>query len=497
MRKILFPLLLFLFVFYQISFSYTYREGDWTSYTMTRYVSSIAMDDHTVYFGTSGGVIRCNKIDKQWAKPFTTSNGLPDNRVNRIAFDPDNDQLWIDTPLGIASYNPTFKEWRSGATFPYELVKSDKDSLQLPNFLMEFGYNFNPEGYILDQRLSRYNVIDYLRDDWGDNVWLATWGLGVAFGFLRSWNLELHPFGLYQNDVKDVCIDGQIIWFGGNDVFQYPEGITRYDRAKEKWEHFIEGYENALRDASVNSIKAGKDFVWFGTSRGMASYSKKEDSWRFYTRSKGLSSNQIICLEYYQNLDSKKGDVLFIGTSMGICFYRTSRDSIAQIEDDNVNSEYINCLKVAQNYLWIGTKLGIYRISLTDSARGIFSTPDGITLSNVNDIETDRKKIWFATDKGILGYDSNTGEREAYQLSGSYPGSRPLKLAVDDKNVWVGTENGVWKMNRQNKVWVNFTIFDGLIDNDIQAITLDGDYIWFGTPQGATLFYWNNPFLLK
>jgi len=497
MRKLLFPLLLSLFVFCQVSFSYTYREGDWTSYTMTRYVSSIAMDDHTVYFGTSGGVIHYGKIDKQWGKPFTTSDGLPDNRISRIAYDSDNGELWVDTPLGISSYNLTFKRWQSRALFPDELVKSDKDSLKLPNFFMEFGYDFNPQGSIFDQRLARYDITDYLTDDWGDHVWLATWGLGVAFGSLRSWNLELYRFGLYQNDVKDICVDGQIIWFGGNDIFQYPEGITRYDRTKEKWEYFIEGYETALRSASVNSIKSGKEFVWFGTLRGLASYSKKEDSWKFYTRSRGLGSNQINALEYYQNPDGKRGNILFIGTSAGLYYYRAVKDSIAQLEDDNVNSEYVNCLKVAQNNLWIGTKFGIYRISLTDSTRGVLSTPDGIVSSNINDIETDGKKIWFATDRGILGYDPNTGEREVYQLSGNYPGSRPLKLAVDKTNLWAGTENGIWKMDRQSKVWANFTTFDGLIDNDIQAITLDGDHIWFGTPRGATLFYWNNPLLLK
>jgi len=34
---------------------------------------------------------------------------------------------------------------------------------------------------------------------------------------------------------------------------------------------------------------------------------------------------------------------------------------------------------------------------------------------------------------------------------------------------------------------------DGLLDNLVQDLVLDGDYIWFGTPEGVTRFFWNNP----
>lgn len=491
MRKISFLLLFFLLIFNQVSFSYIYREGDWVSYTMTRYVSSIAMDNKTVYFGTNGGLVRYNKFERNWEKPFTTSDGLPDNRINQVAYDPNSDEIWVDTPLGVASHNPTFKEWRMEVDFPWELVQSDRDSLKLPNFFTEFGYDFYSEGYILDRRLSRYEVTDYLRDDWGDNLWVATWGLGVGFGSLRNWNLELYSFGLYQNDVKDICIDDDVIWFGGNDIFQDREGITKYNRAEGNWEYLVEGYENNLRSVSINDIEASNDFVWFGTTRGLGIYNKEKENWKFYTRSKGLSNNYITCLEYYQ--EAKRKEVLFIGTSDGLCYYNIEKDSIVQFADEDINSEHINCLKVAQDYLWIGTEFGVYRILLLGGNRGIFSTPDGITLSNVNDIEDDKKKVWFATGRGILGYDPNTAEREVYQLSGNYPGERPLKLTVDEENLWVGTQSGIWKMDKETKNWENFIIFDGLIDNDIQAITLDGDYIWFGTPWGATRFYWNNP----
>ena len=49
------------------------------------------------------------------------------------------------------------------------------------------------------------------------------------------------------------------------------------------------------------------------------------------------------------------------------------------------------------------------------------------------------------------------------------------------------------EFNKESKAWVHYTVFDGLADNRVLDIALDGDYVWFGTPKGVTLFYWNDP----
>ncbi|MFH1335459.1 MAG: hypothetical protein ABII96_02990, partial [Candidatus Zixiibacteriota bacterium] len=41
-----------------------YLEGDWVSYSVFRYVTSVALDYRHVYFGTTGGVTRYDRWDK-------------------------------------------------------------------------------------------------------------------------------------------------------------------------------------------------------------------------------------------------------------------------------------------------------------------------------------------------------------------------------------------------------------------------------------------------
>ena len=59
--------------------------------------------------------------------------------------------------------------------------------------------------------------------------------------------------------------------------------------------------------------------------------------------------------------------------------------------------------------------------------------------------------------------------------------------------VWAATNRGVLKFNRKSRSWRTFTTEDGLIDNRVNDILLDGDYVWFGTERGITQFYWNDP----
>ncbi|MGB2989182.1 MAG: hypothetical protein WBC98_04420, partial [Candidatus Zixiibacteriota bacterium] len=43
-----------------------YLEGDWVSYSVFRYVTSIAYDFDQVYFGTTGGVTRYDRFNHHW-----------------------------------------------------------------------------------------------------------------------------------------------------------------------------------------------------------------------------------------------------------------------------------------------------------------------------------------------------------------------------------------------------------------------------------------------
>ncbi len=488
-----------------VSGSGRYREGDWVSFSTFRYVTSIAMDFDHVYFGTTGGVIRYDRYEKKWDLPFTTSDGLPDNWIRNIAYDPDRNEIWVDTYAGAAMYQPVFEEWSHEFDFPEDLAESDTSNINLPNFFMDFGLTHLPDGQIMDSHLFEYRITDYLKGDL-DDLWIGTWGLGAGLASLRHLQLKMLDFGLYDKDVKAILIDDDQMWFGGSGFFYRSQGVTRYDRKTGTWTYYFAPYTPSLVSNQVSVMEADVRFVWFGTEDGLARFDKKEDIWRSYNTFKELPDNEVSAL-------GRDGDTLWIGTRYGLAICDLKKDSIHKVSDPLVKGIYIHSILADSHFVWVGTERGVYTLDKSKNNWYRFSTPDNILFGQVrsiakySDAPTDsssegstprktysgRDEIWFGSDMGILGYNPVTNERMAYQSKIDFPEVPVIKLVCDKRYVWVATQNGVLRLDKKLKLWTKYTTEDGLLDDFVQDVVLDGDYIWFGTPQGVTRFFWNNP----
>ncbi len=471
-----------------------YLEGDWVSYSVFRYITSIALDYDYVYFGTTGGVTRYDRFNQHWASPFTTSDGLPDNWIKNIAYDPERDEIWADTYGGAAMYHPVFGEWSTEHEFPKDLSRSDTSNLRLPDLFTDFGPTTAGSYWVMDSRLDRYPITNYLRGDFDDELWVATWGLNAGLATLRHLRLKMLKFGLYDRDVKAILIDGGDVWYGGTGRLSPSCGITRYNRKKETWEYFSAEYVPFLSSDQVNVMEADSLYVWLGTQGGLVHMRKKDSTFRSYTSFQGLPDNEVTALE-------SDGTYLWIGTERGLAFYDFRYDSLKAVKDPLLKDLYVFSVLSDSYYVWVGTERGVYTLDKEKKTWFRFITPDGLLNGQVRSIArwSDQKvssgkdELWFGTDMGILGYSPTSDKRRVYHNKMNFPEVNVVKLACDKKNVWVATKDGVWKLNRTTDIWIKYTTEDGLLDNNVQDLVLDGDHIWFGTPQGATRFFWNNP----
>ncbi len=471
-----------------------YLEGDWVSYSVFRYITSIALDYDRVYFGTTGGVTRYDRFDQHWDPPFTTSDGLPDNWIKNIAYDPERDEIWADTYSGAAMYHPVFGQWSTEHEFPKDLSRSDTSNLKLPDLFTEFGPTTAGSYWVMDSHLDRYPITNYLRDDFDDELWIATWGLNAGLASLRHLQLKMLKFGLYDRDVKAILIDRDDLWFGGTGLWSPSRGITRYNRRKETWEYYSTEYVPFFSSDQVNVMESDSHYVWLGTQKGLTRMRKKDSTWRSYTSFKGLPDNEVTALE-------SDGRYLWIGTERGLALYDLKYDSLQAIKDPLLKDLYIFSVLSDSYYVWVGTERGVYTLDKEKKTWYRFTTPDGLLNGRVRSIarwsdqkvSTGKEEIWFGTDMGILGYSPVSDKRRVYDNRMNFPEVDVVKLACDVKNVWVATKSGVWKLSRSTDIWIKYTIDDGLLDNNVQDLVLDGDHIWFGTPQGATRFFWNNP----
>jgi len=521
-----------------------YEPGDWTSYSMTRWITSLAEGREYVYFGTSGGVIRYNFYSNKWDTPWTISDGLADNFVQAVAYDVNTDYFWCSTRQGVSVYRTTFRRWENffkdelglsanddivsigfddryvwletkSATFLrsenqqglFSRVSSTEVAIdqikwfgrrannfnKLPNLFMQGGYFFDPEGFIKDHRLNSYKITSYLKDPWGV-IWIGSWGIGAGKADYRIEVLELIPYGLFIKNVNAVEMDSDNnIWAGGIGSYGNESGITFWDTNRNRWTDYQARFINDLYSDQVTSIAVDDSCVWFGTQHGLACYSPAQNQWTTYDVSSGLGDNYVLDVEV-------DADNVWIGTFDGLSridkkTLGTKNFSIREIARKDLLRKKVYDIEIMNNLLWLGTEYGVYVYDKDKKVGGFEDDPNGPMNDEVTAVGVlDDQEVWFGLPDGIEVFDMKTrqwlGAPERRFLSTNDVNY----LVVDQYAAWVATNNGVLKYDKARNRWVEFTMEDGLPSNIVNCIMLDGDYVWFGTPEGLTRFYWNAPY---
>ena len=512
-----------------------YRPGDWVSVSMTRYVTSIAQSHDDVYFGTTAGITRYDFINGHWEWPYTTSDGLENDRIRIVVYDFATGYLWCATDTGVSYVVPGSEKWWNA---PYaslgigpvtsigmgrkylwlessgKLVKGDRmgsgfweattqeameDSVQwrgargqdfirtLPYLFAPEGYVFFQQGYIQDMKLRQFDITDAFQDAFF-HLWLATWGLGSCAADVATFQLNLLPYGLYVEDVQAMAWDEDgSMWIGGRHPPGENGGITLWDRENNTWIYFEVQFIPHLLSDDITSIVTDTACVWFGTREGLARYDKKNNAWRTWTVFDNLWDNRV-------HFVALGDSVLWVGTELGINRILLPSMVVEKIEDKRLIRRRIYCLAKDGNTVWAGTDRSIFRYAGGKNGWESVSGYAGMLVDTVTAISVWRNEVWFGTNDGIEMYAKKQKDWLGFP-SMHYPTQGPIHaLVADSAVVWAGTERGVLKYVKREDRWRVYTTDDGLLDNSVRWILLDGDYVWFGTARGLTRFYWNAPY---
>lgn len=521
-----------------------YEPGDWTSYSMTRWVTSLAEGQEYIYFGTSGGVLRYNFYSNKWETPWTTSDGMADNYVQAVAYDFNTDYFWCSTPQGMSVYRTNFRRWENFFKDEFSLSLTDEiisigfddrsvwlesklgqffwsqnqqgyfarvspsevpvqqinwfgargsNLNNLPNFVMYDGYFFDPAGFLRDFRLNTYRVTSFLNDRWGA-MWIGSWGAGIGKADYRIQILELMPYGLFIKNVNAMALDSEgNIWAGGIGAYGDESGITYWNNRTNTWTNYQARFITNLFSDQVTSIALDDSCIWFGTQHGLACFSPEKNDWRTFDVSWGLGDNYVFDVE----VDEKN---VWVGTADGLSqiikdSLRTKKFRIQEIARKDLLRKKVYAIEIMQNLLWLGTEYGVYIYDTAEKTGGFEDDPNGPMNDEVRAVGIyEDKEVWFGLEDGVEVFNMES------QTWGGVPERRFLSstfvnyIAVDSSAAWFATDNGVLKFDKTRQRWVHFTTEDGLLSNYVNCILLDGDYVWFGTPEGLTRFYWNAPY---
>ena len=460
-------------------------KGQAVTWADFSYINHIASSINRVYFATTGGITRFNKIENCWELPLTGAAGFGNEQVKRIWVEQFDERLYVQTEFGFYEYDVLFDRWYPIDKLP-QIETGCKHVATPEDLLPSDGIMFIDGDVVTDMSHRRFVISDIL-DDGSGNLWIGTWGNGAGQAGSSARLMQLLPYGLLQNRVNAIYRDDSLLWISGALGNSYHSGVSVFHPERNEFFYIESGVYSEFSASDVNCLEGDAKWIYIGTAEGLyvADRARREVV-DYVGRNQGLADFNVLCLR-------KVGDSLFLGTARGLDLLDFTTDSIKHLYTNQFSNRLIYDLDLVDNHLWIASGVGAYRLSLETGKLQKFNDPHGVLFSRVYDVEHYGSRVWLASDGGVLSLDINTGATEPYADILRRVDSRAL--AVNDSIVAVASDVGmtIIFLGRTKSFSRDFTTEDGLASNYVYSLVLDGDYIWIGTDRGLTRFLWNNP----
>ena len=320
------------------------------------YVNSVASSLKRVYFATTEGIIRFNKLEDNWDDPLTGSASILYQEILRVWVDTFDEKLYAETVTGLYEYDIFFGSWLPISHIP-QLNSNYNHTAPPDDLLPQSGENYFGGGNFADPLGRQYSISDMILDESG-TYWIGTWGKGAARASVTSRVVEQLPFGLTQNRVGTIFYEDSLLWLAGKFHGQRRTGITGFDPVTFSSIQIESGVTTGFPVANINCLLGDKDYLFIGTDEGLMLMDRSSHRIvRQLERRHGLLDDNILSL-------AAIGDTLFIGAQGGLSIITNDFDSIAAVYPEQFYNQTIYDIEIIDNYIWIASSVGAYRLSL-------------------------------------------------------------------------------------------------------------------------------------
>jgi ligand-binding sensor domain-containing protein len=499
------------------------------------YIGAIAVDGAgRLWFGGGGvsvldhGGTPFDKADDTWAT-FTTADGLAEAYVYAIAVDGAG-RLWVGAFVAacVGACVPTngWYCWTEGgaSVLDHGGTPFDKSDDTWATFTTADG--------LAD------NGVEAIAVDGAGRLWFGTVGGGVSVLDHRgtpfdkgddTWATLTTADGLAGNNVHDIAVDGAgRLWatvygfnFGGVSVLD--DGGTPFDETDDAWATFTTAdglYENYIGAIAVDG--AGR--LWVGAygsmwgwvsvlDHGGTPFDKGDDTWATFTADYSLSSRiAAIAVDGAGRLWFGGGGVSVL--DHGGTPFDEGDDAWATFTTaDGPVDNAVHAIAVdGTGRLWFGMYGGGVSVldhggtpfDKSDDTWAAFTTADDLASNDVEAIAVDGEgRLWFGTvgggvsvlDHGGTPFDKDDDVWATFTTADGLADNDVRAIVVHGAGrLWFGTygggvsvlNHGGTPFDEADDTWATFTTADGLADNDVETIAVDGrGHLWFGTDGGV------------
>ena len=290
-------------------------------------------------------------------------------------------------------------------------------------------------------------------------------------------------FRVGENNVKDIYIDGKLVWVATSN------GVIRYNTETDDFRMF-DNRDGLLSKGIFHVSKVGEHMVVGTYGGGMSMFDEATEKWENYNIPNGLADAFV-----YKVIKASNGDV-WIATWSGANRIRggdlkdRSKWDVYTVENTKgglPNDWVYSLLEGKDGVIWFATEGGLARFK--DDKWQNWNHDKGVGV----DFETIKNDPQFGTDPAKFSEHHAKQAREmgleGVSGGGAYNPNYIVSLLVDkDGIVWCGTWGGGLARFDGSK-WKNYSMADGLPGNHVFMLNQDpAGKMWVGTNNGLASF---------
>jgi ligand-binding sensor domain-containing protein/serine phosphatase RsbU (regulator of sigma subunit) len=337
------------------------------------------IEDHQgyIWIATAKGISIYNDQNgtfREISKMEDEAFSLKENHI-RFLMEDKAHSIWCGTESsGISVYH------RSLGKFNHVFSKSEKDFAPLSNTIFAFcegkendiwiatiGSGITKMNFVKNEKthftreknLTHDNVLCFERS--GDLIWFGTWGGGLGVVDLNTEKfsepkIKTSNIGLSNNTIIDIEKDKN-----GNLWLATFNGLNFYDVKKDSCFAFTKS--NGFPFSVIYSLLLDGDYIWVGTrGDGLIKLNVKTNQHEKFVKATGnqssISDNTIHAI-------FKDGNYLWLSTKNGLSRMNLKNNTFKDYYDsDGLSSNFVlGVLKDKQNNLWVSTNNGITRFN--------------------------------------------------------------------------------------------------------------------------------------
>ncbi len=318
-------------------------------------------------------------------------------------------------------------------------------------------------------------------------LWISTHGSGVLRTILTNNNCFVSEIYTNQNGLKGgdnievTFIDREgVLWLGtmGDGLFSKGDNL------------FTFFFRDKVEDYEVNYLGVTDTEIWVAENRALNCFDKQYGKlkYSFNQENNGLPNDDILCFDFI------KDSIILIGyESVGLYYKFKNEETFSHFElSDDVLSRHITSIAVGEDYAWIGTQNGVFRVSIADRSIRGFSMGDGLSHNSVQSLLVGEKGELYIGSKSAflnsieednvskLPFKINNKDDEFVSVSVS------KIIESNSGNIWISTHGqGVFCF--ADTIIKHYDTRDGLFSNYCYGVAYDDkDKIWVSHDGGLS-----------